>query len=78
MHNEKGSYWAPQKRELQEYSKNVMGIGLPGSLCSSCIPIVVLSITIWGRQSISFKIAGVHPENRNTGEHSTHSALQLL
>ena len=34
----KGQKWGPQSREPQEFSRNIMGIYLPGSLYSYCIP----------------------------------------
>ena len=38
--------WEPQTGTPQEYSKNIMGVQLPGSICSCHIPIIFLGLPV--------------------------------
>ena len=42
-----GRYWEPQQREPQEYSRNIRGIYLQGSLHSYYIPSIFLGSPVW-------------------------------
>ena len=44
----KGLQRGPQNREPQENDNNIIGLYLPGSLCSHYIPTIFLGFPIWG------------------------------
>ena len=54
----KGIDWEPQSKELQEYSRKILGTHLPRRLCSCDIPTILLGSPTLGSPFSSLYLRG--------------------